>query len=114
MRYHRVPEIGVRAKSLEFVEKGQIPWRVLTPDVQHTWLIPDHADEYSGNLAIDETFSIRTLGLNTNRDGVVYDFNQEKLADRVRKFVLSYNAEVDRHRHDKEAEFADQSNGAAA
>ena len=31
-----------------------------------------------------------------NRDDVVYDFDRDKLSERVHKFIEAYNAEVDR------------------
>jgi predicted helicase len=44
--------------------------------------------------AVFKTFS---PGVKTNRDAVVYDFNPDTLAGRVRQFVEDYNAEVDRY-----------------
>jgi len=41
-------------------------------------------------------FMLFSNGVKTNRDAVVYDFNREKLAKRVEKFIEDYNSEVDR------------------
>jgi predicted helicase len=79
----------------------------LSPDADHTWIVPERADEYRQLLAMDEMFAIKTLGLNTNRDEVVYDFNPVVLASRLTQLVVAYNIEVDRHRHDKNAGFTD-------
>jgi predicted helicase len=38
-----------------------------------------------------------SLGVSTNRDGVVYDFQRDHLAARVEQFCEDYNAEVDRY-----------------
>jgi predicted helicase len=108
LRYHRIPEMWRKAEKLEFLETGKAPWRVLVPDAQHTWLVPEHADEYRSFSDMDESFAIRTLGLNTNRDEVVYDFDAENLRRRIQNFIAAYNAEVDRHRRDKGADFNDQ------
>jgi hypothetical protein len=59
---------------LEFLVKREVPWDALTADARNTWLVPEHADEYSALLPLGDMFDIRTLGLNTNRDEVVYDF----------------------------------------
>ena len=52
-------------------------------------------------------FEIHTRGLETTRDSVVYDFDRDVLASRVKKFVADYNAEVSRHKHDNGADFPD-------
>jgi predicted helicase len=79
----------------------------LIPDAKHTWLAPAHGDEYGELLAIKSIFAIQSLGLNTNRDEVVFDFDRTRLVDRVQRFILDYNVEVDRHRHDATATFAE-------
>ena len=110
LRYCRVPEMWRKGEKLEFLGKAEIPWKTLTPDATHTWLIPEHADEYQTFLPIQECFSIRTLGLNTNRDEVVYDFDRDKLAARIKDVILAYNLEVDRHKRDRGADFASNIN----
>jgi predicted helicase len=74
LRYHRVPEAWRKGEKLEFLVKREVPWDALTADARNTWLVPEHADEYSALLPLGDMFDIRTLGLNTNRDEVVYDF----------------------------------------
>ena len=79
LRYHRVPEMWRKGEKLEFVAKGQIPWQMLTPDARHTWLVPEHADEYREFPAMEEMFDLHTNGVKTNRDDVVYDWDRDKL-----------------------------------
>ena len=105
IRYFRVPEMWRRSEKLEFVAAGNVPWTTLNPDARHTWIVPDCAEEYGKLLPITDVFSLYTMGLNTNRDEVVYDFHKDVLADRVKQFILDYNTEVDRHRHDRESAF---------
>lgn len=107
LRYHRVPETWRKAEKLEFLEKGAVVWQTLTPDARHTWLVPAHGDEYAAFHSIDGLFSLRTLGLNTNRDEVVYDFNRAALCKRVRSFIDDYNAQVDRHKRNPTQPLAD-------
>ena len=108
LRYHRVPETWRKAEKLESLAKGDIPWVSLVPDEDHTWILPGHGQEYRRLLPMDEMFALRTLGLNTNRDEVVYDFDRNLLASRITELVADYNSEVDRHRHDKTAKFTDE------
>ncbi len=100
IRYHRVPELWRRGEKLEFLSSGTVAWSPTVPDARHTWLVPPHGDEYGDFSATGDTFSERSLGLNTNRDRVVYDFDRGKLEARMREFIVAYNVEVDRHRHD--------------
>ncbi len=48
-----------------------------------------------------------SLGLNTNRDSVVYDFARDHLIRKVKHLIGDYNLEVDRHKRDREADFPD-------
>jgi predicted helicase len=107
LRYHRVPEMWRKAEKLEFVAKGQIPWQTLPPDAHHTWLVPENADEYRDFLAMEEMFDLHTNGVKTNRDDVVYDWNREKLAERMQQFITDYNAEVYRHKAERRANWPD-------
>jgi predicted helicase len=106
LRYYRVPEMWRKGQKLELLTRREVTWNTLTPDSQHTWLAPDHADEYRALLPIGPLFGIRTLGLNTNRDEVVYDFDPVKLDSRMRECIANYNGEVDRHKRDKSATFS--------
>jgi predicted helicase len=108
LRYHRVPETWRNGEKLEFPTKHEVPWASSVPAADHTWIAAGHGQEYGGLLPMDEVFSIRTLGLNTNRDAVVYDFHRDVLASRVTELVAAYNSEVDRHRRKANATFAEQ------
>jgi predicted helicase len=105
LRYHRLPEMWRKAEKLEFVAKGDIPWQTLVPDAMNSWLVPDNADEYQRSISVADVFSLWSLGIGTNRDSVVYDWNRATLAERVKRFVNEYNAEVYRHKADKDADW---------
>ena len=107
LRYYRVPEMWRKGQKLEFLGSGEISWQTLTSDAKHTWLVPENAEEYGSFGSITELFGLYTSGLKTNRDSVVYDWNHEQLALRVKTFVTDYNAEVHRHRADKNADWPD-------
>lgn len=108
LRYHRVPEAWRKTEKLQFLAAGEIPWKRLKPDAEHRWLAPRHLSEYRRLPALDDMFEIHTRGLETTRDSVVYDFDRDRLADRVRAFAADYNAEVDRHKRDKDADLSDR------
>lgn len=110
LRYHRVPEMWRKSEKLEFLAKGDISWEPLTPDADSTWLVPEHADEYRGYASMPEIFDLHTVGVKTNRDEVVYDWNREKLAARVEQFIADYNAEVYRHKASPKADWPDRVN----
>jgi len=105
LRYYRVPEMWRKAEKLEFLAKGEVAWQTLTPDVEHTWLALEHFSEYRGFAALEEIFGLRSRGLQTTRDNVVYDWDRDKLCERTKSFIADYNAEVYRHQADPEADW---------
>ncbi len=105
LRYQRVPETWRKREKLDFLAKGEIAWRILIPDARHTWLVPEHADEYRGFLAMPEIFDLHTVGVKTNRDDVVYDWNRDMLSERIKRFITSYNVEVHHHKADPTAKW---------
>jgi predicted helicase len=108
LRYHRVPEMWRKGQKLQFLASGEIAWQPLTPDTEHTWLVPEHALEYRKFPSITELFDLHTSGLKTNRDDVVYDWDRDKLSQRIRNFIKLYNTEVHRHKADTNADWPDR------
>lgn len=108
LRYFRVPEEWRRREKLDFVAKGGVPWQTLAPDSRGSWLVPENVDEYSGFFAITEIFDLWSLGVGTNRDSIVFDWDRAKLARRVQDFAAIYNAEVQRHKSQPDAPWPDQ------
>jgi predicted helicase len=108
LRYYRVPEMWRKAEKLEALTKGAVEWQTLTPDSRHTWLVPEHAEEYEKFASITDLFSLWTSGVKTNRDPVVYDWSRETLEARVPKFIAAYNGEVHRHQSDPKADWPDR------
>jgi predicted helicase len=66
IRYYVVPPCGTsvakRGILADLGSTARVPWRSLAPDVDHTWLVPGHADEYGRCVPITEFFSLWTLG----------------------------------------------------
>ena len=115
IRYHAV---GDRMKTREklaylrtFRSIAEVPWTILTPDSKHNWFVPDEVEEFasflltgdksSGGASRDASaetiFSSFSIGLKTNRDQVVYDFDRAGLVCKVQTFIEAYNYEVYRY-----------------
>ncbi|MBI3797760.1 MAG: N-6 DNA methylase [Deltaproteobacteria bacterium] len=112
--YHRVPEDWRKEEKLNWLKNQQtvsaVTWQKLQPDDRHSWLIPKYAGEFSAFLPMGtketksansrnaaSVFSTYSLGVSTNRDDVVYDFQQLDLQQRIEHFCDDYSAEVDRY-----------------
>ncbi|MEK7408893.1 MAG: type ISP restriction/modification enzyme, partial [Acidobacteriota bacterium] len=120
---HAVPLDWRRHKKLDWLREQRdlrsVPWQELTPDTRHTWLVPEHASEFAGFVSIgqkkgkgvpaDSVFDLFTNGVKTNRDDWMYDFSQDALAEKVERFIETYNTEVDRwkRRKDRDAKVDD-------
>ncbi len=109
--YYRVPEYWRQMDKLKFLaDKGSISgvvWEELQPDEKHTWLtgglhrdfstfLPMGTKEAKSGKGIQAQtiFKTYSLGVSTNRDGVVYDFDYSTLEARVKQFIENYNTEV--------------------
>lgn len=84
-----------------------LDWQTLAPNERHDWLTEGMADEWAsflplvsqaekGSDAENETTLCDqySLGVSTNRDAWMYDFDRERLGERVERFVDTYNAQV--------------------
>jgi len=112
IRYHVVPPCGKAAEKrrilVDLGSRSRTPWQTLVPNPEHTWLIPEHSNEYREFVAMEDLFDLYTVGVKTNRDDVVYDWDSEKLAKRMRGFIAGYNAEVYRHQSEPDADWPDR------
>jgi predicted helicase len=113
--YHAVPVDWRREQKYDFLNKtgsvAAIKWRTLHPDEKNNWLTNKNDGEFAeftplgskkykslSNLGHPVIFRAYSLGVSTNRDAVVYDFDAERLAGRVEQFAEDYNGELDRWR----------------
>ncbi len=118
LNFFRVPEdmratdkLGLLADSVKKMDGvlSSIKWLELQPDKKNTWLHAENSSEFfeflplgskeakskkSQNVAT--VFKSYSLGINTKRDLVVFDFGQHELAERIGNFAEEYNSEVDR------------------
>ena len=99
-----------------------IEWEQITSDKRNTWLTEGLHAEFDtfipmGNKAMraakgaatDVIFKIYSLGVSTNRDAWVYNFNRNRLAENMSGMIENYNAEVARwgQRTDRNANLDD-------
>ena len=112
--YNDETELLSKAQTFDFLKThenvGNVMWQKLKPNAtKHTWLTEGlHADFYDlipigtkeakkekgvANGVIFKNFS---LGVSTNRDVWVYNFNKDALRDNVQRTIKTYTAELDR------------------
>ncbi len=108
IKYFRVPEMLRKREKLDLLTRSQVPWQTVAPDKKHSWIALENADEYNEYRSLVDLFSLYTVGVKTNRDDVVYDWDKDKLAIRMQNFVASYNSEIYRHKSDPGADWPDQ------
>ena len=109
--YHAVPVPWRKEEKYEFLEAKEsvagVNWKHLKPDAKHNWLtskndeefdefLPIASKEAKAGTSVPVIFKTYSLGVSTNRDDVVYDFDAERLAKRVEEFADNYNAELHR------------------
>ena len=111
--YHAVERDWRKEQKYKFLETkgqvGEVKWEKLTPDKKGNWITNGTEEEFDTfvpigskeakakggtDLAIFKTYS---LGVSTNRDAIVYDFDAKRLANRVEKFYENYNEQVSRY-----------------
>ena len=99
-----------------------IEWKRMTPDKRNTWLteglhaefdtfIPMGTKEMKAakGAATGVIFKTYSLGVSTNRDAWVYNFNRNALTENMSNMIQTYNAEVARwgQRTDRNANLDD-------
>jgi predicted helicase len=109
--FHAGPGDWRKEQKYQFLEKtvsvAGVKWTKLTPDKKGNWITNDTDEEFDTFLPIGSKeakagtsvptiFRTYSLGVSTNRDAVVYDFDAKRLSKRVEQFADDYNAELHR------------------
>ncbi len=114
--YNNETELLSKAQTFYFLKThksvSNVTWQEIQPDEKHTWITEGlHADfdtlipigtkkakEGKGTAKTTEgvIFKNFSLGVSTNRDVWIYNFNQDALRDNVQRMLETYTAEVDR------------------
>ena len=116
--YNNETELQSKARTFHFLDihqnVGNVTWQEIQPNARYAWLTEGLHDDFDDlipmgtkdakkkkGIAKDVIFKTFSLGLSTNRDVWVYNFNQEALCDNVQRTIETYTAELDRWRHQK-------------
>ncbi|MDP3071700.1 MAG: type ISP restriction/modification enzyme [Opitutaceae bacterium] len=119
IRYAEVGEDWSKEEKWAWLEEKKsidgVKWKKLKPDAKHTWLREGLDNDFDGfpplgsketkaNDSLDAQAIFRTysLGIATNRDEWVFDFNPDGLALKVARLIENYNSEVGRFRRRRE------------
>ena len=114
--YNDEAEHGSKAQKFHFLQThknvGNITWEEIQPNEKHTWLTKGLHDDFDtlipmgtreakkekGTAGTTEgvIFKNFSLGVSTNRDFWVYNFDQDVLRDNVQRTIKTYTAEMDR------------------
>ena len=112
--YFQTGEFWRKNQKYEFLEEKKhifnIDWETIHPDSKHTWLTKGMIKEFESfiplgtkeskklkRLNVETIFKIYSLGVATNRDEWVYDFQKGILEDKVNHLIDNYNLEVFRY-----------------
>jgi predicted helicase len=109
--YFQLPDELHRNEKFAFLESKKdvngVKWKTLKPDERHNWFpgstdaefenfLPIGSKEAKAGISPTTVFKTYSLGVSTNRDSIVYDFDAEKLTKRTKQFCNEYNAELRR------------------
>ena len=114
--YARVDEIWRKEDKYRYLDSKEhyrnIEWKSIRPGQRYTWLTEGLHAEFETFIpmgtkeakaakgeAVDVIFKSYSLGVSTNRDAWVYNFNRNILVDNMNRLIGTYNAEVDRWKH---------------
>jgi predicted helicase len=112
--YARTDEFWRKGEKYEYLDKSQhiggVEWQELKPDEKHNWLTEGiHTDfnaflpiglkdaRQSRDSEVTALFKMFGPGVMTGRNSVVYDFDKDRLLERIETFCNNYNAEVYRY-----------------
>ena len=111
IKHHRVPEDWRKIEKLAWLAKtadiNGVAWQTLTPDAKNNWIteglhfdfddfLPMGTKEAKAHwgVTVKAVFKNYSLGVSSNRDDWVYDWNREALTKKARRTIDTYNSEV--------------------
>ncbi len=100
-----------KERTFAFLEEkrdiGNVTWQELIPDKRHTWLTAGLHTDFDTFIPIGNKtakasdgdvegtlFKTYSLGVSTNRDAWVYNFNRAALTENVQRMIECYNAQT--------------------
>lgn len=109
IHYHDIGDYLTReeklAKIAAFGDYTALPWTMLQPNEHYDWISQRNVafSDFVPLNAEEETaiFSMRSLGLGTNRDVWCYNFSFDQLEKNIQTSIDFYNSEVERFKEAK-------------
>lgn len=108
--YARMDEFWRKEEKLDYLEKlehiGNVDWQEIKPDKNYNWLNQDIKSDFDyllpmgsketkeSKTKVETIFKIYGLGVRTNRDAWVYNFNRQDLIKNIRTTIKVYNEQV--------------------
>lgn len=122
--YAKVGESWRKEQKYDFLNKKEqlydVNWENIQPDARNNWLNEGMSSNFISllplgtqeskkliNVTPDTIFKIFSLGVGTNRDEWVYDFNKVQLENKIKKFIHNYNYELARFSQEHQNEAID-------
>lgn len=110
VRYTRMDEFWTRQQKYReldrLVDAFNCEYTDVDDNAKNLWLTEGMADDWDELLPLGSKegkgggsqtiFGLYSLGIATNRDEWVYNFNENVLCENMRQFMLNYNSEVSR------------------
>ena len=100
IEYTSVDDLLTKTEKLDWLRDSKmenIPFEKITPDKKNNWinLADNNWDELMPLVGETSLFELHSLGVNTNRDEWVYDFDKKSLELKMKFFVSEYNKNVE-------------------
>ena len=109
--YYRTDEFWKKKQKFDFLNEhdniGNIEWQTIQQDKRYTWLTEGLHAEFETFMPMgtreaksaedeveDVIFRTYSLGINTNRDAWVYNFNPNALTENMERTIDFYNEQV--------------------
>ena len=116
--YAKLDKQWRREKKLAWLNSARaidgVKWEEIVPDRRNNWLTSANGDEFDQLLPLgskdakrdqdaETIFKTYSLGVSSNRDRILYNFDSEALIEEAHRFIDHYNAEVDRYKRELDA-----------
>jgi predicted helicase len=120
--YASAPTDWKKEQRLDFLSKSRtysaIEWSTITPDTAGTWLNEGSAHDFETLVPLacrsdkhsagsESIFGLYSLGLVTNRDAYVYDFNAEQLIRKTKRMIAAYRRALASAKEDERPDVGD-------
>ena len=97
INYYEFDDYLKQSEKLQFLTDAGglqgIQWKKITPNTKHDWL-NQRSEDFDSFIGIDKIFTVKTLGVQTNRDAWCYNFSKIRLVENITRMIAFYNEQV--------------------